>query len=378
MNLAAGMVELPPPRKLTQLAAELMRKEQVEGLSRIGNPHMYRSRTGDDIYIEAIQLLQKTLYKTGTYTRDMILATNGVSGAVSSTLAMIAGRVNGARPLRCGLFVPFYTYHQEAIKTMLPADTETVYMPLRDDMSFDLERLAQEAPRLDFIVFSNPGNPSCHALTEEEVKAFETIAAANPHMILFSDEIYAEIMYGGEFHSFGASAPANILVARGFSKILSVGSWRLAYVLGDPAIIADVATAHDRIFVGANITQMAVGMYIRDHYDDFAKHIETFNATLSANADMITKAFEKHLGWTQIPGQGTMYRLIRHNLATDEAAFDLLVDQCGVAVVPGSLLAPGASAGYLRIHVGFGAEKAREVCHRLARLSTLASVPHAA
>ncbi|KAJ3155669.1 hypothetical protein HDU89_006643 [Geranomyces variabilis] len=378
INLAAGMVELPPPARLTELASELFLKQRVAELSSIENPHMYRSRLGDAVFAEAVQLLQERLYTRDTYSLDKILVTNGVSGAVSSTLAMIAGRPRGERPLRCGLFVPFYTYHLEAIRTMLPVDTEIVYMPLQDDMSFDFERLEQEAPALDFVAFSNPGNPSCHALTELEVREFERIAAANPSMIVFSDEIYADIMYDGKFHTFGPSSPSNILVARGFSKILSIGSWRLAYVLGHLSTLREVATAHDRIFVGANITQMAVGLYIRDHFDEFLEHIRTFNATLCENADLIIGAFEAHLGWTAIPGQGSMYRLIRHDRATDDEAFDLLVKQCGIAVVPGSLLAPSLGdkvvgdgegrrcTGYLRIHVGFSTEKARQVCDRLA------------
>ncbi|KAJ3165034.1 hypothetical protein HDU88_004753 [Geranomyces variabilis] len=373
INLAAGMVELPPPQTLTRVAAELVQRNKVEeSFSRIGNPHMYRSRTGDRVYIEAIQKLQKKIYKTGTYSPDMILATSGVSGAFSSTLATIANRAGGTAPLRCGLFVPYYTYHLEAIKTMLPADTSIVFMPLKDDMSFDLDLLAQEAPGLDLIAFTNPGNPSCHALTKEEVLGIELIAAANPKMTVFSDEIYADIMYGAQFHSFGPSTPANILVARGFSKILSVGSWRLAYVLGHPDTLAGVATAHDRIFVGVNVTQMAVGVYIRDHFDDFLQHIAEFNKILASNAEIICEAFEKNLGWTLVSGQGSMYRLIRHNLPTDEAAFDLLVDSCGIAVVPGSLMSPGSSAGYLRIHVGYAKTKAEDVCNRLAMVSSQA------
>ncbi|KAJ3163246.1 hypothetical protein HDU86_002416 [Geranomyces michiganensis] len=320
-------------------------------------------------------MLQKRHYKTGVYSPEMILATNGVSGAVSSTLAMIASRPRTNRPPRCALFVPFYTYHQEAIRTMLPTDTEIVYIPSKEDMSLDLEALALEAPRLDFLVFSNPGNPSSHALDEEEVRELERIAAANPDMIVFSDEIYADIMYAGKHHTFGASAPPNVLVARGFSKIISVGSWRLGYLLGQPATLAQVATFHDRLYIGANITQMAVGMYLRDHYDDFCRHVDEFNATLSANADMILDAFKRNLGWTVLPGQGSMYRLVRHTMSSDEAAFDLLVQKCGIAVVPGSLLAPGASAGYLRIHVGFAAEKAKEVCKRLAAASTVEVEP---
>ncbi|KAJ3146296.1 hypothetical protein HDU89_006282 [Geranomyces variabilis] len=87
LNVAAGMVELPPPRILKQLGAAVVEENFVPQYSTAVNANMYRSRLGDKVYLKAIQLLQEKPYKSGTYDENQIMATSGVSGAVAALLS---------------------------------------------------------------------------------------------------------------------------------------------------------------------------------------------------------------------------------------------------------------------------------------------------
>ncbi|KAJ3012803.1 hypothetical protein HKX48_006083 [Thoreauomyces humboldtii] len=391
LNLAAGLVEFPPPRTLQELGAQVLLREEVSELSVNKNPCIYRARGGDNIFVKAVQRLESDVYGTGEYSPDMILATSGAAGAYAAVIAAIRSlKKLGRRPPRIGLLDPFYSYHRDTVLSMSGDDTEIVFVPAKSDFSLDLDLLEEAAASLDLLVITNPGNPSCHVLTADEVEALDRLAKAHPHMYIFSDEVhttssppfpltnplsystyiddqvYCDMLHDATFNSFSSTRSANIVVARSFSKSLSVGSWRIGYLTGHPQFLVSVAEAHDRLFLGANVLQMAVGQYIVDHFHDFMEHRQMLNKVLQVNAAMIRTALEESLGWTYLPSGGSMYRLIRHNCTSDREAFDLLMN-LGVAVVPGNLLSTANSTGFLRMHLAYPQKKAAEVCRRLRK-----------
>ncbi|KAJ3119251.1 hypothetical protein HK100_000398 [Physocladia obscura] len=374
LNLAAGMVELVPPEKLRSIASNLVLLDSSVAYSDISSFHMYRDRKGDTVYRKAIQFLQENHYKLGNLPLSNILATSGVSGGTLCVYLHLREKFEPAgsgRKIRIGLFDPFYIYHREqAVSVFGASGVEFEYIPVKkSDLSFDIPAIWSAAKRCDAIVFTNPGNPTAHALTLEERNAFQEIAQKNPSCVFVADEVYAD-MTNVAHVSFSAPFAENVVVVRGFSKALAAGAWRLGYALGHENMLKRLAEAHDRVFICANWTQMAVGSYILNHFDDFQAHLSKVNTILNANEQILATAFLKGLGWTLIPGDGSMFRLIKHTCETDDQAFELLISK-GVATVPGSMFAAptneGKSVGMVRIHLAFETDKAVAVARRLVQ-----------
>jgi len=369
-NLAAGMVEITPSATLRRIAAETV-VEATTSDSMIPIIHMYRDRLGDQVYREGILKLCHEHYKAPVNcTDDMILATSGVSGAITSILsawrAVSEGSASGSK-LRLGLFSPYYIYHAEIAQTLYGQDGwEQTTIPLKADGRHDIPALDQQLSiyPVDCIITTNPGNPSGRSMTLEERDAWLGVIANHPKTWFVFDEVYADMVYEGEFVSFQAPYPKNLFVARGFSKTLAVGSWRLAYVLSHPDRRQDIAREHDRMFLCANWSQLALGRYLKTETDDYLDFIDHWRKRLVHNKQVISDAFMRRFGWPTRPCEGSMYLLIDHDEAGgDWAAFAKVLETCKVATAPGSIFA--ADQGTLRIQLAFEEAKADAIAERI-------------
>ena len=117
-----------------------------------------------------------------------------------------------------------------------------VPLPLKAENGFKLTAQELEAaitPRTKLIIFPFPCNPTGAVMRREDL---EPIAALlrDKDIIVLSDEIYAELTYGGERHVSIASLPGmkeRTVVVNGFSKAYAMTGWRLGYACGPEPIM---------------------------------------------------------------------------------------------------------------------------------------------
>src|SRR3954451_23678734 len=65
-------------------------------------------------------------------------------------------------------------------------------------------------PRTRVFIINSPSNPAGHAYTPQELKALADVIAKHEQVLVFSDEIYEKLVYGGlQFVSFANLNPAN-------------------------------------------------------------------------------------------------------------------------------------------------------------------------
>src|SRR5678816_791025 len=98
-------------------------------------------------------------------------------------------------------------------------------------------------PRTKVLVINSPSNPAGHAYTPEELKALADVVVKHPNVVVFSDEIYEKLVYGGlKFVSFATLDPKLIeqtLTFNCHSKSFAMTGWRIGYIGGPkPAIDA--------------------------------------------------------------------------------------------------------------------------------------------
>jgi aspartate aminotransferase len=96
-------------------------------------------------------------------------------------------------------------------------------------------------PRTKVLVLNSPSNPAGHAYTPAELKALAEVVARHSHVVVFSDEIYEKLVYGGlKFVSFATLHPALLdrtLTFNCHSKSFAMTGWRIGYIGGPKAAI---------------------------------------------------------------------------------------------------------------------------------------------
>jgi aspartate aminotransferase len=97
-------------------------------------------------------------------------------------------------------------------------------------------------PKSKILLLNSPSNPAGHAYTPTELKALADVVVRHPNLVVFSDEIYEKLIYGGlQFVSFATLHPQLIeqtLTFNCHSKSFAMTGWRIGYI-GGPKVAID-------------------------------------------------------------------------------------------------------------------------------------------
>jgi aspartate/methionine/tyrosine aminotransferase len=227
------------------------------------------------------------------------------------------------------------------------------FVTLREETGFrmDLDQLESlVTPKTRMLIINTPQNPTGGILTEEDV-AFVCELAHKHDLLVVSDEIYSQLVYGFE-HVSPLSQPGmreRTVLMDGLSKSYAMTGWRLGYAVAPKALAAKL----DQLMINssscaAGFTQMAA--------------IEALSAPESEHAvHRMVKVFEHRRNLVvdalnEIPGvrcarpQGSFYAFpnIMETGFDERELADRLLTEAGVAVLPGTAFGP-AGKGYIRL-----------------------------
>lgn len=133
-----------------------------------------------------------------------------------------------------------------------------VAIPLVADNEFRLspeQLLRHISEKTKALVLPYPSNPTGGIMEREDLEALVPILKERG-IIVISDEIYAELTYGGK-HVSMANIPEmypQTLVVNGMSKCYSMTGWRLGYVCGPQELIAQMTKIHQYAIMSAPTT----------------------------------------------------------------------------------------------------------------------------
>jgi aspartate/methionine/tyrosine aminotransferase len=107
-------------------------------------------------------------------------------------------------------------------------------LDFRNDLRIDLEDLKRlVTPRTRLLMVANPHNPTGRVFSREELEGIATVAKEND-LLIFSDELYEDMIYEGE-HCSLASLDRDLfqrtITAFGFSKAYGIAGFRTAYIV---------------------------------------------------------------------------------------------------------------------------------------------------
>ncbi|MBR5451801.1 MAG: aminotransferase class I/II-fold pyridoxal phosphate-dependent enzyme [Clostridia bacterium] len=197
------------------------------------------------------------------------------------------------------------------------------------------------------LIMPFPNNPTGAIMEREDLEAIAEVLEGTDIMVI-SDEIYAELTYGGKTHvsfaSIGNMAERTVVIG-GFSKTYSMTGWRLGYACGPEPILTQMTKIHQFAIMSAPTTaQYAAIEALRYGANDIEQMLDEYDS----RRKMIVHGFNK-LGLTCFEPEGAFYSFpcIKSTGMTSEEFCEKLLYSKHVALVPGSAF--GASGeGYVR------------------------------
>lgn len=127
-----------------------------------------------------------------------------------------------------------------------------VELPLRAEDSFQINITALKqaiTPKTKMLIINNPSNPTGIIFTPDVLKQVAKIAVRY-NLIVFSDEIYDEIVYDGTPCVSIATFPGmreRTIVMNGFSKSFAMTGWRVGYLAAPPSVITTMLKVHQYV-----------------------------------------------------------------------------------------------------------------------------------
>jgi aspartate aminotransferase len=224
-------------------------------------------------------------------------------------------------------------------------------------------------PRTRMLLTNSPGNPTGTVYTDTVQRALAELAVKHDLWVL-SDEIYARIIYGGEYLSMlrYPGMHERTLIIDGFSKSFAMTGWRLGYTVAPPEVVpALVMMAMNSYTCVAEFTQYAAIEALRDRegntprmVGEFARRREQFVRDLNRVPGFHCLAPEgAFYAWVDITGTGM----------SAEELCRILLEDAGVAAIPGAAFGP-AGNDFIRFSFSSSMATLHEAVERILKVST--------
>jgi histidinol-phosphate aminotransferase len=176
----------------------------------------------------AVDFISAVAEATG-WPAEGVLVANGSNELIQAVLAVTVGP-------GVAVVVPEPTFTLYRLMTEVNGG-EVVPVPLTAELAFDVDALIRAARdrAAAVVVLCTPNNPTGSALTREEILRVHDGTDA----LVLLDQAYVE--FGGYDAIPLLEGRPRLVVLRTFSKAMSLAGLRAGYLLGDPALAAEVA-----------------------------------------------------------------------------------------------------------------------------------------
>ncbi len=358
VNLAQGFPDFPAPRELKEAAKRAIDEDYNQYAITHGSPNFRRAIA------------------------DKVRAYNGIEcdpernltvtcGATEAMIASLLAVVNPGDEVV--IFEPFYENYGPDV---ILAGAAPRYVSLRDpDFSIDADELAAAfGPCTKAVIINTPHNPTGKVFTRAELELIAGFCRRYDTLAI-TDEIYEHIIFGDAGHVSIATLPGmaeRTITISGLSKTYSVTGWRLAYAIASERLTSAIRKVHDFLTVGAPHPLQEAGVAALKMPQAFytglvamyeRKRAMLFNALTAA-------------GFECRPPDGAYYIIAGIGglgFTDDVTAASFLVEQAGIAAVPGSSFYRHPELGRQKLRFTFSKsdETLALAAERLSKLSEL-------
>lgn len=226
-------------------------------------------------------------------------------------------------------------------------------------------------PRTKALILPYPCNPTGAIMEREDLEAIADVLR-DTNILVISDEIYAELTFGGKRHvSIGSieGMRERCVIINGFSKTYSMTGWRMGYACGPHEILEQATKIHQYAIMSSPTTAQYAAIEALRHGD---AAVEAMREEYDMRRRLIVSGFNR-IGLTCREPKGAFYAFpcIRSTgMTSDEFCENLLYAQ-KVAVVPGTAFGRGGE-GFVRASYCYSTEHIKEALSRIEKfLKTL-------
>lgn len=333
-----------------------------------GTPLTYTPALGIPKLREAIAGHYKRWYGLEVAARN-VAVTTGSSGAFMLTF-LAAFNVGD----RVALARPGYPAYKNILRALgvevveLDCGPETRFQPSVQMLD---DAVLAHGP-LNGLVLASPANPTGTMVLRDELASLSHWCAVNS-VRLVSDEIY----HGITFPSAGDPDPQgvcaweidpNAVVISSFSKFWGMTGWRLGWALlpSDLVDVVDALAGNVALCPPAPAQLASVEAFSEASYAEAGAAVEEFAKVRAYLLDNVQR-----LGWENVaPADGAFY--LYADLGPELAGFEnsqtycrALLDEAGVAIVPGLDFDSASGAGTVRLSFAAGLDAVMEGVERI-------------
>jgi aspartate aminotransferase len=239
----------------------------------------------------------------------------------------------------------------------------------RNHLQPDPEEIAVKiTPRTRMLLTNSPGNPTGTVYTDKVQRALAELAVKHDLWVL-SDEIYARIIYGGEYKSMlrYPGMEERTLIIDGFSKSFAMTGWRLGYTVAPPEVVpALTMMAVNTYTCVAEFTQYAAIEALRDREGTTPRMVGEF----TRRREQFARDLNRVPGFRCQPPEGAFYAWvdITGTGMTAEEICHILLEDAGVAAIPGAAFGRSGK-DFVRFSFASSMATLQEAVERMMKIS---------
>ncbi len=226
---------------------------------------------------------------------------------------------------------------------------------IKEDLSIDIDELTElvKKRKPKVLVISYPSNPTGVIMNKKSRDKLHHILK-DEDIIIVNDEIYSSIVFN-EYYSLCQyeDLKDKCVLIGGFSKMFSMTGVRVGYVCAPSSIMKNIIKVHQY-----NVScAPSIGQYgALEGLKKCSYHIENTKAEFLKRRNYIYDRL-KSMGLEVSMPEGAFYifpNIKKYNMTSEEFC-EKLLNEKGIAIVPGSAFGPGGE-GYVRISYCYSME----------------------
>jgi aspartate aminotransferase len=239
----------------------------------------------------------------------------------------------------------------------------------RNHLQPDPDEIAAKITRRTKILITNsPGNPTGTVYTDEVQRQLAELAVKHDLLVL-SDEIYARVIYGGQYVSL-VNYPGmeeRTLIIDGFSKSFAMTGWRLGYTVAPPRIVPALQMlAVNSYTCVAEFSQYAAIEALKDREGTTLRMVREF----AKRREQFIRDLNRVPGFRCSPPEGAFYAWVNISEAgmSAEELCRIMLEEAGVAAIPGAAFG-AAGTDFIRFSFASSTATLHEALERIVRVS---------
>ena len=244
------------------------------------------------------------------------------------------------------------------------------YLEEKNQFQPDVAEIAVKiTPRSKALIFNSPNNPTGTVFSEETLKQIAALAVKHDLWVI-ADEIYARILFNGEYKSIYAmpGMKERTIIIDGFSKSFAMTGWRLGYAVAPKEFIDALDLLVLNTFTcTAEFSQVAA----IEALNDSTNAVDAMVLEYRKRRDLFVNKLNQIPGFRCLTPDGAFYAWvnIEDTGLPGEEVQRLLLEEVGVAGIAGAAFGP-AGKNYLRFSLVSARNLLEEALERIERVST--------